>query len=485
MLSLIPLLLLLLQTAQEPAPKVLMIGIDGVRPDCLVSANTPHLDALAAKGVLKLNARTTSITSSGPAWATILTGARMSMHGVHDNSFEGLRLNECPTWLAQAELAQPDLFTASVAQWAPIHQHLFLKGSVDFSAAADSGAMVSQTAIDLLQDNQKDVDALFLHYDDVDHAGHAHGYAVDIPEYIAAIEQVDAEIGLVLKAIRARKAATKEAWLILVGTDHGGKDKGHGADIPECRSVFMLASGPNAAQWRDSAETHDFAPAALQHLGFKGARIPSPRTDPWWVARQAELNQRAATNTDAKIVFLGDSITHLWEHAGHAIWRKHYADHAAINLGISGDRTEHVLWRLRNGNLDGLAPKVVVLMIGSNNSGQINQEPKQTFLGIQAIVAELRFQLPQTHILLLGIFPRGAKADHPHRILNRRVNELLQPWAAKQSQLDFMNINLHFLTENATLSPEIMPDLLHPNARGYQIWADAIETKLAEAFSTT
>ncbi len=488
MLTLLLLLVCIPQTPQEPFNKALMIGIDGLRPDCLIAADTPALDGLAASGILKLDARTTSITSSGPAWATLLTGARMSMHGVRDNSFTDLRLGSNPTWLAQIEMTRPELFTASIVQWKPIHEHLFPKGSIDSSSTVENGAALSRAAVSLLSDAKKNVDALFLHFDDVDHAGHAHGYGVDVPEYIAAIEKVDGQIGEIMKTLRSRLDFEKENWLVLVGTDHGGMGKGHGADIPECRTVFMLAGGKGAAgiQWRENAEIHDFAPRALQHFRIEGARIPTSRMEtPWWSKRHSLINQRTHDAPKSELLFIGDSITHFWENAGARVWAKRFMETSTLNLGIAGDRTEHLLWRLRNGNLTGLSPKVAVLMIGSNNAGQLNQEPTQTFLGIQAIVAELQFQLPQTKILLLGIFPRGAKADDPHRVLNREVNGLLAPWADTQAGVYFLNINLRFLTENATLAPEIMPDLLHPNERGYQIWADAIESKLSGLLNHT
>ena len=457
---------------------MLMIGIDGVRPDALVAANTPNLDALAALGALKLDGRTTAITSSGPAWTSILTGKRMLLHGVTDNSFEGKQTQAWPTWLEQVETARPKSYTVAISQWAPIHEQL-TTGHVDLSVAAESGADVTAAAVRVLNDREKTVTAMFLHYDDVDHAGHAHGYGSEIKEYIAAIEQVDAEIGKVMQALKARKSLALEDWLFLVGTDHGGIGTTHGADVPECRTVFLLAGrlGSKGLEWRVSAETVDFAPLAMQHLGFQSATLPVARAAGWWVQRHNQINTKAAVG-GARVAFVGDSITQGWEGQGAAVWKEFYAPLHAVNLGIGGDRTQHVVWRLRNGNLKNQTPEVAVVMIGTNNAGA--NTSAEIASGVQVIVAELLTQLPETQVLLLATFPRGNNPEDRLRKVNAASNDLLQSWSATQARVHYLDINASMLEANGDLSKEIMPDLLHPNAKGYQIWADAMAPKLTE-----
>ena len=194
---------------------------------------------------------------------------------------------------------------------------------------------------------------------------------------------------------------------------------------------------------------------------------------------------------EAQLVFLGDSITHGWESKGKAVWAKHWAPLKAANFGIGGDRTEHVLWRLEHGNFDGLKPKSIVLMIGTNNTGhqgrpmkENNDEvyqctPAQTAEGVKAILAKLKAKCPKAKILLLAIFPRGEKPEDKMRQQNEAANKILKTFADDKTVF-FMDINAKFLEPDGTLSKEIMPDLLHPNEKGYGIWADAIEGKVKE-----
>jgi lysophospholipase L1-like esterase len=458
-----------------------MIGLDGIRPDALLAAKTPNIDLLAAHGVLKLDGRTTSVTSSGPAWTTILTGARMKQHQVWDNAFEGKQTEVWPTWLQRLETARPESFTVAISQWGPIHEQL-TNGHVDHSVDAEDGTAVAAEAVKVLRDTEKDVTAMFLHFDGGDHAGHEYGYGPDIPQYLAAIEKVDEEIGKVLAALRARPNLMFEDWLIMVGTDHGGLGTSHGSDVPECRTVFLLASGTGATGhvWRESAEVTDFATVALRHLGLHGTTIPAARADGWWLGRHQAINKNAVKG-GARIAFVGDSITQGWEGAGAKVWTEFYAPYQAINLGIGGDRTEHVLYRLRNGNLKNQAPEVAVVMIGTNNSGANTSE--EIALGVQAIVAELLTTLPETKVLLLATFPRGADDNNKLRKVNQTSNGLLQIWSEDFPRVHYLDINAAMLSKDGTLSKGIMPDLLHPNTKGYQIWADAMAPKLEELLS--
>lgn len=184
----------------------------------------------------------------------------------------------------------------------------------------------------------------------------------------------------------------------------------------------------------------------------------------------------------AQLVFLGDSITAGWEVAGKEVWDKSFAQYTPVNFGIGGDRTQHLLWRLENGELETIRPKAVVLMIGTNNSGFDDAEGIAR--GVTKIVETIRAKQPQAKILLLAIFPRSEQpstADkvYPGRAKLNVVNGIL----AKLDDGDhvhFLDIGERFLRPDGSLSKEIMPDYLHLSAAGYQIWADAIGPKLAE-----
>jgi lysophospholipase L1-like esterase len=189
---------------------------------------------------------------------------------------------------------------------------------------------------------------------------------------------------------------------------------------------------------------------------------------------------------EARLVFLGDSITHGWEGKGKAVWEKHWAPLKAANFGIGGDRTEHVLWRLEHGNFDGLRPKAIVLMIGTNNTGHQGRPQKeldgavyqcsaeQTAEGIKAILAQLQRKCPDAKILVLGIFPRGASKDDKFRQQNEATNAIIKGYADGQ-KVFFLDIGAQFLEPDGTLSKTVMPDLLHPNEKGYEIWTNAIK----------
>lgn len=146
----------------------------------------------------------------------------------------------------------------------------------------------------------------------------------------------------------------------------------------------------------------------------------------------------------------------------------------AVNLGISGDRTEHVLWRFENGNLEGIAPKAAVVMIGTNNFlGDGTNSPEQVLEGVRAVVQRLRERLPGTKILLLGIFPRGDRFNEMRGNL-LQVNQALSRLNDGE-QVFFADIGAAFVEDDGSISKEIMPDALHLSAEGYQRWADAIE----------
>jgi len=195
----------------------------------------------------------------------------------------------------------------------------------------------------------------------------------------------------------------------------------------------------------------------------------------WWANRHAGvLEQVKGGNVD--LILLGDSINHGWEGDGKAVFDKYYGHRNAVNMGFGGDRTEHVLWRLENGEIDGISPKVVSLMIGTNNYGTNTAE--EIGAGIIAIVQKLREKLPNTKVLILAIFPRGEKPSEMRDTLAKAST--IASGIADGNMIHYLDIGQVFLTEDGTLTKEIMPDALHPNAYGYELWATAVEPKIAE-----
>jgi lysophospholipase L1-like esterase len=225
---------------------------------------------------------------------------------------------------------------------------------------------------------------------------------------------------------------------------------------------------------------------ATAALAENTAVIPVPRTTVptnWMAMHESFVQQAKRGGID--LLFLGDSITAGWQwgNGGLNIWNKVYAPRHAAEFGIGWDRTQNVLWRITHGELDGLKPKIVVLLIGTNNCGNEDDgKPRNTtpeiIEGVTAIVREIRARLPDSKILLFGIFPRGEKTD-PVREQVKAVNAGLAKLDDGKT-VKFMDIGSKLLAPDGTLSRDIMPDLLHPNEKGYQIWSDAMEGALGQ-----
>jgi beta-glucosidase len=199
---------------------------------------------------------------------------------------------------------------------------------------------------------------------------------------------------------------------------------------------------------------------------------PVPKQGSWMKMHERFLERAKEGNID--LLFLGDSITAGWNGGGKDAWQRFYGARNAANFGIGGDRTQHVLWRIENGEVDGIKPRVAVLMIGTNNSGQNTAD--EIAEGVKLIVQRLRSKLPETKVLLLGVFPRGQKPS-PTRDKLGEVNEKIASLNDGR-MVTYLDIGKQFLNDDGTISKEIMPDFLHLSPKGYQIWADAIEPTL-------
>jgi lysophospholipase L1-like esterase len=212
--------------------------------------------------------------------------------------------------------------------------------------------------------------------------------------------------------------------------------------------------------------------------------IPVPRDFPTnWISRH-EANVAEAKKGGIDLLFIGDSITDGWRwgNGGSKIWPQLYAPRHAANFGIGWDRIQNVLWRIENGELENISPKVVVLLIGTNNTGnEDNGQPRNTtpeiIAGVSNLVRQIQFRQQQSKILLLGIFLRGEKTD-PIREQVKAVNAGISQ-LADGGKIKFLDLGEKFLAPDGTLSRDLFPDRLHPNERGYQIWADAMEPTLA------
>jgi beta-glucosidase len=241
------------------------------------------------------------------------------------------------------------------------------------------------------------------------------------------------------------------------------------------KSLLLVAALAVVSQLNSLAQTN----SPVIHTN--AALIPVSRTGNM-VSRQTLVLQRAKEAPgDYDIEFIGDSITQGWEKSGTNVWSEFYGHRKVINFGVGGDRTEHVLWRFEQGQLDGIKAKVAVVMIGTNNSNK-NKDGTETYTdadileGVTAIVNQIRTRQPETKIILLGIFPRGKNfSSQRGRLLE--VNQALAKLDDGKN-IFYLDFGSQLIENDGSISKSIMPDYLHPNAAGYKIWANAIEPKL-------
>jgi lysophospholipase L1-like esterase len=235
-----------------------------------------------------------------------------------------------------------------------------------------------------------------------------------------------------------------------------------------CLSVLLLVAGLVAgAAWGQEAKEHS-------------AVTPVPREANW--VKRHEGFVAMAKKGGIDVLFLGDSITDAWGGEGHGgsgtkIFKKEFEPMKTANFGIGGDRTQHVLWRLQNGEFEGIQPKVVMLMIGTNNSGSNSAE--EIADGVTAIVKEIHKRSPHTKVLLLGVFPRGEKPN-PAREKLKQVNTTISKLDDGGKTVKYLDIGGKFTEDDGTISKDIMPDFLHLSEKGYQIWADAVKEPIKE-----
>ena len=220
------------------------------------------------------------------------------------------------------------------------------------------------------------------------------------------------------------------------------------------------------------------SPLPVVPQGANPATYPIPKID--WCVRVQSTNEKAHQIANSiKLVFDGDSITDGWQGGGKAVWAERYGKLGAFDFGISGDRTEHVLWRLAQGQVSGINPKLIAIMIGTNNTGSCNAE--QIAEGVKAVVAGYQKRCPEAVILLQAIFPRGENPTDPIRAKIKTINEIISKLGDGKKVI-YTDFGDKFLSPDGKLSREIMPDFLHPSPKGYQIWADAIQPVIDQYF---
>lgn len=264
--------------AQSPRrPKLLLIGIDGIRVDILQAAATPNLDALAAAGALSITARVRPKTVSGPGWSSMLTGVWMDKHGVESNDFTSSRYDQYPDFLTRIELIRPELSTFAVLDWPPLGTALnggpLVSSKVDLVINVNGDNLgygpADELSVELAAGRLRNgnPDATFVYLGDPDVVAHDTSSLSD--EYRAAIETADRQVGILLDAVRARPTYDQEDWLIISSTDHGRDDEGgHGGESEKELTIYYLVSGTSVTGLRQPTEIVDVACTAMVHLGL-------------------------------------------------------------------------------------------------------------------------------------------------------------------------------------------------------------------------
>lgn len=211
--------------------------------------------------------------------------------------------------------------------------------------------------------------------------------------------------------------------------------------------------------------------------GVPLSTVPVPVAGPAWNTVNLQIDSNAAQG-NAQVVFLGDSITQLWMmQEGAPVWAHDYASLGALNAGIAGDRTQNLLWRIENGNLNGISPQVAVVMIGTNNI-LLGDDVPTVIAGIQAVVEELHLRLPNTKILLMGLLPAAPPVPINVMQMANAVNQSISALADGQSVF-YLDVGAYFINADGTINQVLyQPMLIHPNTNGYAVLAGAIAPEL-------
>jgi lysophospholipase L1-like esterase len=297
--------------------------------------------------------------------------------------------------------------------------------------------------------------------------------------------------------IRVARALQLVIAVLLVGTS-GVQAQPQAAQTPAVPAAVPAAvtiPRPSAAEIqvaRDSfakflTSTDAATRRVLQRYpGLLEVRPPAPNTAilpglaPQFQAKH-QANREVARQGNAEVLFMGDSITDFWRNAdgpfaGKPVLDKHFGHWKVANFGIAGDTTQGVLYRLQNGEGQGFSPRAVMLMIGTNNT--LRNSAAEIAEGVGAIVLELQRDFPQAKILLLGVFPRGRPND-PVRATIAEINRTIAKLHDGE-RVHYLDIGARFLAPDGTIPADVMSDLLHPSAKGYEIWAQAVKEPLSQ-----
>ena len=258
----------------SPKPKVLLIGVDGVRVEAFWAADVPNMKGLVEAGCWTDEASTDQHTISGAGWSNILTGVWSEKHCSPDNGFKRVRYDQYPHFFARLREKRPEIRLGHFVSWPPIDQYILNQNAVEWRFSADNEKENGDIRATIEAEKclrEGDPDVVFYYQGDVDTAGHKTGFSRYSPEYMAELADTDANIGRVLAAMKGRKSFADEDWLVILTCDHGGTlDKSHGRNDPVHRTIMFMAAGSRTAHgklWRAVSQV-DVAATVFDHLGI-------------------------------------------------------------------------------------------------------------------------------------------------------------------------------------------------------------------------
>jgi hypothetical protein len=293
--------------------RALIIGIDGVRADALKklveTGAAPNFKSLIDHGSVTWNAYaggnigtpTQQATNSGPGWSSILTGTWVNKHGTTSNTFTGRNYTTYPHFFSRIRTTHSDASLSSLVVWSPIDDYIVQDSasSADFRSKSANDILLTSATVARLTGSNPDV--VFVHFDEVDHVGHASGYGPTLTPYLNAVSTVDSQVGQMMDAIESRPQFAQEDWLYVVTTDHGGLGTSHGGQTADERTIFIIASGGDVPRGSVSSQSigHTAVPATvMRHLGLG---IPAS----WgWESDAFQIGADLKASTGARSVFL-------------------------------------------------------------------------------------------------------------------------------------------------------------------------------------
>ena len=246
---------------------VLMVGIDGCRPDALLVADTPNIDKLWHNGAYSFHVKSDTISYSGPCWTSILTGVWHQKHNVISNNYSKPNIEQYPHIFSLLKKSNKNRECISVVRWAPINKIMLPESGLKFNYKKDQ--RVSNESISILR-VMLNIDIMFIHLGEVDSIGHKSGFSVKKnSNYIKQIQKTDILIGEILSALELRQKARNENWVIILTTDHGGVAFDHGQNIDAHTNTFFIVSGKNIKKGEINTQVNavDIGVTVLDLLG--------------------------------------------------------------------------------------------------------------------------------------------------------------------------------------------------------------------------